>query len=305
VSIAAKTPMRHLRPIARPVLRSLSLNRQQTWFYDILTAQIKHYNVDILLNQAMDSVEGRFLLEMKPHVKMLIGQIASPLPQNEDFRIYDLVISSLPNLVEHFRNMGIPSELNRLAFEPRVLQKLKNNNGDMIPVSFVGNLFQAHASRVVWLEHLCRKLDISIWGTGIESLPANSPIRGCYNGQAWGVNMFQILHRSKITLNHHGDVAPYANNMRLYEATGVGALLVTDWKPNLHEMFEPGKEVVAYRTREECAEFIQYYLEHDEQREAIARAGQARTLREHTYYKRMQELVKIVMPLLYSQKNRG
>ena len=42
----------------------------------------------------------------------------------------------------------------------------------------------------------------------------------------------------------------YANNMRLYEATGVGALLVTDWKENLGEMFEPGKEVVAYRSPE-------------------------------------------------------
>ena len=106
--------------------------------------------------------------------------------------------------------------------------------------------------------------------------------------------MFQILHRSKITLNHHGDVAPYANNMRLYEATGVGALLITDWKENLHKMFEPGKEVVAYRNPEECVELIQYYLEHDEERKSIARAGQQRTLREHTYYKRTQELLEIV-----------
>jgi spore maturation protein CgeB len=106
--------------------------------------------------------------------------------------------------------------------------------------------------------------------------------------------MYQILHGSKVTVNHHGDVAPYANNMRLFEATGVGALLVTDWKVNLHEMFEPGREVVAYRNPEECVELVQYYLEHDEEREAIARAGQERTLREHTYYHRMQELVEII-----------
>jgi spore maturation protein CgeB len=106
--------------------------------------------------------------------------------------------------------------------------------------------------------------------------------------------MFQLLRNSRITLNHHGDIGPYANNMRLYEATGVGTLLITDWKANLQEMFEPGKEVVAYRTPDECAELIQYYLEHDEERKAIARAGQERTLREHTYYQRLQELVDIV-----------
>jgi spore maturation protein CgeB len=59
-------------------------------------------------------------------------------------------------------------------------------------------------------------------------------------------------------------------------------------------MFEPGKEVVAYRSPEECVELVKYYLEHDKEREAIARAGQERTLREHTYYHRMQELVEIV-----------
>lgn len=106
--------------------------------------------------------------------------------------------------------------------------------------------------------------------------------------------MYQVLRDSFLTLNHHGDVPPYANNCRLFEATGVGTLLVTDWKANLHEMFEPGKEVVSYRTPQECAEMIQYYLEHDDEREAIARAGQQRTLRDHTYYKRMQEFVDIV-----------
>ena len=112
-------------------------------------------------------------------------------------------------------------------------------------------------------------------------------------GQAWGREMYQILRKSRITLNHHGDIAPYANNMRLYEATGIGALLVTDWKENLHEMFEPGKEVVAYRTPEECVDLVKYYLDHDEEREVIAHAGQQRTLREHTYYQRMHELMAI------------
>ena len=116
--------------------------------------------------------------------------------------------------------------------------------------------------------------------------------------------MFQILHDSRLALNHHGDATPYANNMRLYEATGVGTLLITDWKENLHEMFEPGKEVIAYRTPEECAELIQYYLEHVEERETVARAGQERTLREHTYHRRMQELVDILERYLSSPRRR-
>ncbi len=74
----------------------------------------------------------------------------------------------------------------------------------------------------------------------------------------------------------------------------MGALLMTDWKENLHELFEPGKEVVAYRSSHECAALVRYYLEHDNEREAIAHAGQERTLREHTEYQRTQELIEIV-----------
>jgi spore maturation protein CgeB len=59
-------------------------------------------------------------------------------------------------------------------------------------------------------------------------------------------------------------------------------------------MFEPGKEVVSYRTPEECTELIQYYLEHDEERKSIASAGQKRVLQEHTYYHRMQEFLEVV-----------
>jgi spore maturation protein CgeB len=107
--------------------------------------------------------------------------------------------------------------------------------------------------------------------------------------------MYDILKRSLLTLNHHVDIAEdYAGNQRLFEATGVGTLLVTDWKKNLHEMFEPGKEVVAYHSPEECVEMIRYYLEHENERQAIARAGQQRTLRDHTCRHRMEELVSIV-----------
>jgi len=107
--------------------------------------------------------------------------------------------------------------------------------------------------------------------------------------------MYRILAESQIGLNRHIDLSErFANNMRLFEATGVGTLLLTDWKDNLHELFEVGKEVVAYRTPQECAELVKHYLEHDGERRAVAKAGQERTLRDHTYQQRMKELADIV-----------
>lgn len=278
----------------RGVVPWLSRIPNSGWMEEVLEAQVKHYRPDVLLNQAMDWISGDFLKKMKPHIRLLVGQIAAPLPRQDDWEVYDLVFSSLPNFVEHFRRLGIPSEFSRLGFEPKVLEHVGSQEKD-IPVSFVGSLSQAHHQRLRLLERLCAELPIKVWGTRIDNVAQDSPIRNCYVGPAWGIQMYDILRRSKITVNHHIDIAgSYANNLRLYEATGVGTLLVTDWKENLHDMFEIGKEVVAYRSHEECKDLIRYYLEHDQEREAIAACGQQRTLREHTYHQRMQELVGIV-----------
>ena len=115
----------------------------------------------------------------------------------------------------------------------------------------------------------------------------------------YGRAMYQILHDSKVALNTHIDIAPRsASNMRLFEATGVGTCLLTDWKENLVELFEPDREVVAYHTVAECIEKVRYLLAHDAARQAIAAAGQRRTLRDHTFAQRAVQLDAIIRECL-------
>jgi spore maturation protein CgeB len=182
------------------------------------------------------------------------------------------------------------SELVRLAFQPTVLDKLPASERS-IDVSFVGTLSADHENRGELLETVASRVDLQVWGRVDSPLPSGSLLERSHRGPAWGKEMYRILRQSRITLNYHiGLAQQYANNLRLFEATGVGALLLTDHKENLHEMFEPGKEVAVYNTPEECAEMSRYYLAHEREREAIARAGQQRTLRDHTYQLRIREL---------------
>ncbi len=272
----------------------VSRAQSQQWFYSILKAQIDHYRPDVVVNEAMNGVSTSFLREIKPQFKHLIGEhAATVLPETEDWSVYDLAISSFPPMVVWAREHGIQAELCRLGFEPRVLDRLKLNT-TVFPISFVGSFHPVHSTRAEWLSILCKHFEVRVWAPHLDCLPNDSPIRSSYMGPAWGMEMYQILRNSKITLNHHGNVPPFANNMRLYEATGVGTLLLTDWKANLQEMFEPGREVAAYRSVEECIELIKHYLEHEEDRMTVAQAGQARTLRDHTYQNRMQQLVELV-----------
>ena len=84
-------------------------------------------------------------------------------------------------------------------------------------------------------------------------LPAASPLHRCFQGEVWGADMYQALRRSKITLNSHIDMAGReAGNMRLFEATGVGAFLLTDFKDNLHTLFAPDREVAVWRSIDDC-----------------------------------------------------
>jgi len=268
------------------------------WFYPILKAQIKHYIPDVLHIQDMNGISSVFLHEIRPHVRLITGQIACPIAQKSDFSEYDLVLSSFPHFVERFRQQGISSEYFNLGFEPMILDKLSRQE-TRYPIVFIGNLSARHEDRIRFLQTVSNSVDFDLWGGGISLIDPTSLLFNCHHGEAWGLDMYRILYNSEIALNHHIGVAEnYANNMRLYESTGVGTLLITDHKDNLHTLFEPGKEVVAYRSAEECIELINYYQKHEEERKAIAHSGQQRTLRKHTYFHRMQELVDIVTALL-------
>ena len=289
----ARGPLKALKPIARPLVRPLR-KHEESRLNDILRDQIEHYDPDVVINYHVAGIASSLLRDMLPPGRLLLGQIASRIPENGDFGEYDLILSSLPNFVQYFKNLGLRAELQRLAFEPRVLRSLEGVKRS-IPVSFVGSVSRDHTSRSDLLEYLRELPEFELWGRLAGDLRGGSAIRRRYKGEAWGITMYRVMAASKITINHHIDIAEsHANNLRLYEATGVGTMLVTDWKEDLHEIFEPGKEVVTYRSPEECAELVRYYLEHDDEREAIARAGQARTLGEHTFENRMRELMNIV-----------
>ncbi|WP_224982614.1 glycosyltransferase family protein [Geomonas agri] len=129
--------------------------------------------------------------------------------------------------------------------------------------------------------------------------PVNPRLRPFLKPALFGLEMFQLVADSLLALNIHADSSPlFASNMRLYEVSGVGSCLVSDWKQNLHEIFEPDREVAVFRSAEECVEKVKWLLEHRIVAEEMGRAAQRRTLENYTFAHRAPGLAGLLQGLL-------
>jgi len=271
----------------------------------IAVEQIRQLTPDVIYLQDLSLATPAFLEAIRPLTKLIVGQIASKIPSQIDLQSFDIIFSSFPHFVREFRKRDITSYYQPLAFDPRILQKEKPIERKY-HVTFVGTLSADHSLRMEFLEQLQAHVPFDCWGYQISPLANGSRMQRRYHGEAWGSEMFSRLQESFITLNCHVDVAEqFANNMRLFEATGCGALLITDYKDNLQELFDIGREVVAYRSLEECADLVRYYLHHQDEARQIAKAGQARTLRDHTYDIRMAQTAEILERHLHYKRERA
>jgi spore maturation protein CgeB len=264
------------------------------WFLPVLAAQIADYAPDVILNQDMYMIPPGFLKRQHPRAKLIVGQIAAPRSEGMDLQAYDLLISSLPNLVARFEQLGVPAAYSRLGFDACVLDLVPPAPQKDIDVLFIGNFSAAHQRRTQLLEAVSRNVRLQIHGLIGPGIAEESPLRAITSPPAWGKDMYALLGRAKIVLNVHIDMAEnFANNLRLFEATGMGALLVTDRKSNLADLFKPKEEVIDYATVEACVLAIRHYLEQGAEREKIAAAGQNRCLSSHTYTNNTRDLVDV------------
>ena len=114
-----------------------------------------------------------------------------------------------------------------------------------------------------------------------------------------GMDMYNLIHQSKVTFNSHADMAAGdVGNMRLFEATGVGTCLLTDTGNNMSDLYEADKEVVIYKNLDEAIEKAKYLIEHPNVAQEIAAAGQKRTLKDHTTKVRCRQIDGIIQTKL-------
>jgi len=264
---------------------------ENNWQFTIPVEQVKKIKPDIFYTSSMFEYFDWFVDEIKPYTRKVFGWVSCEIPKGAKMNKLDLVLSSLPYFVENFRKEGLKSEYLHAAFDKNILESLKPFPEKDIEFSFVGNLTIAHSNRIKLIKTLIEQTPLQVYGTGIKTIPDTrsfftriftpSIYQQRFMGQSWGLDMYRVLQRSKITFNAHIDISKgFAANMRMFEATGVGTLLLTDGKMGPLKLFKDD-EVVYYDTVKEAIEKYDYYIARTAEREEIAKKGQMRTLSEY------------------------
>jgi spore maturation protein CgeB len=269
---------------------------QDAAMLDVLAAQLEDLRPEIVIDFAAAGLPGGWLRQVVPEA-MIVGFAEPPsLTTGTVFDEFDLVLAPSERMLEIVERQGAKGALVRFGFDDRVLRALPPDAIDIPPISFVGSLSPLHSARLTLIETLCAHFgeQVGVWGI-LDNVSRQSPVRPCYHGPAFGLGAYRIMRSSAVTINVHSDVEPIdADNMRLFEATGVGACLVTDRRANLAAIFEPGREVLDFGDSKEAVSLIHALLADEPRRRAVGQAGQKRTLRDHTYAVRSHEILSAI-----------
>lgn len=160
-------------------------------------------------------------------------------------------------------------------------------------VAFVGTHSDTlYASREKYLLEI-KDLGLNIWGTDGW---VKTPLTELFHGSSVGEQRFGIYEHSKIVvdINWNSMLAEGLSN-RPFEVTGCGALFMTDnVRADIYRAYEVGKEVVVFTDENDLRDKVKYYLEHEKERDEIARAGYAKTVAKHTYVERVKQLLDTI-----------
>jgi spore maturation protein CgeB len=73
-----------------------------------------------------------------------------------------------------------------------------------------------------------------------------------------------------------------------------GGFQLADRRPALEGLFEADKEIIVFDDLNDLRSKAAYYLDNPEERKRIAEQGRQRVLRDHTYEKRMEEMLEVI-----------
>jgi spore maturation protein CgeB len=182
----------------------------------------------------------------------------------------DLNLTNVPASIVKYRVHG-----GLAAFLPEAADPKINKPYDLsfeYDVSFVGARYGWRPRFIQALER--RGIHIECFGPGWPNGPlAFDEMVRLYSQSRINLGFSGIGHSKKICCLKGRD----------FEVPMSGGLYLTQEHPDLHRVYQVGREILTYSSVEDCAQKIRWALAHPGEAQCIRERGRERCLREHTY----------------------
>ena len=178
----------------------------------------------------------------------------------------DILLNSTESYIHNFKNVVKKSYWFPNAYPSDLIFPL--NIQKTIDIGFCGNL-NNRTDYINFLDKYNIKKDIFVIGD----------------------DMVKSINEYKIHFNRNisNDI-----NYRTFETTGCGTLLLTNYTPNLEQLFKINEEIIVYDNIYDLDDKVQFLLNNEDYRKKIEYNGLLRSKSEHTYDKRCQTLLDII-----------
>ena len=141
-------------------------------------------------------------------------------------------------------------------------------------------------------------LDFRIWGNEWDGCPELEMFLQRRGARVDTEDIVKVFNASRININlhsssYHEGVNPDGDfvNPRAFEIAACGAFQLVDPRNGLSDFFQIGEEIACFDSLSDLRAKIVRYMEDPEERKAIAERGMRRVQRDHTYERRMEEMI--------------
>jgi len=279
--------------------------------------KVKEYNIN-LYNKIMEGdydilfiVHGTFILPQffqkinnkKPRLKVVLWCMDSALLYKNILntgKYYDLFYTFEPSDIPRLKEYNIEATYLPLGYDPKTFFPLENRINEY-DISFVGILFP---DRKRLFDELLREnpnLNFKIWGKQWSCLqPENYldyklhryRLKKCIdNFNILPVQANKIYNHTKICLNFHHKQSVLGLNPRFFEIFGSGAFQLVDYKPVIDTLFDYKSQDFCFMNKKDLNEKIYFYLEHEKERNRIAKDMHEIIKNQHTYHHRVEKIL--------------
>ena len=290
----------------------MTVTDKENWILEVARRQVDAINPDVLYLSDPITFDSRFVRTLAKRPKLVLGWRAANIPPETDWSEFDVLLSCLTGLREVAEMLGAKATEHFFPGFPVWMNTMTKETQPVSDVVFSGSWTdKQHETRGQLLAAIAEDAKNSYTYTFYlngQTQGINPEIARNNLGGRFGVDMYKALRSGRIVLDarashifhdrvHNRQIDMGRNetaNMRIFEATGSGCFLLTEYFDNLNDFFEVGSEIETFRNATELKGKIHYYLANPDKREAIARRGQERCLRDYSMEKRAVEFDAII-----------